>query len=423
VTNGRLNIARALEYLTNANPPAIVISALPRGLRTPTNAAIQVTFNRSMSRASIESAFLMSPPATGSFQWSDDSRSFTFQHDTPFNSITNYTVRIRGTAQDLMGGTLDGNFNRLREGAPADDFVWTFRFPISNDDFAEPYLLAGSSGSVPGDNRYASVELDEPSLLVGDYEQFGASVWYHWVPPAPGGWFTFDLTSGTAFDSLLAIYTGEQLDRKLPVTGNDNYGTRQSSRVSFSALAGTAYAIVVAGKSVRDPNQAGSFALTWYPTPPPVISSFTPQTTYPRQKVTLQGTNFSGARRVLINGVPAAFTFSTNPAFLDLTLTATVPDSATTGSITIETPHGNFTSSSFTVLARPALSVRLVPGTNLVELSWPSTSGFSLQRADTFSTTTTWTSPSLVSSRLTNGLRIVTVTNAGPNRFFRLYKP
>src|SRR4029434_669170 len=77
VTNGRLNVARALEYLTNSNPPAIVIYASPAGQRTPTNAPIRVTFNRAMNRASVESAFLINPPASGSFQWTDDNRSFS----------------------------------------------------------------------------------------------------------------------------------------------------------------------------------------------------------------------------------------------------------------------------------------------------------------------------------------------------------
>lgn len=52
-TNGRLNVARALEYLTNPNPPAIVIYAAPAGQRTLTNEPIQVTFNRPMNRASV----------------------------------------------------------------------------------------------------------------------------------------------------------------------------------------------------------------------------------------------------------------------------------------------------------------------------------------------------------------------------------
>jgi hypothetical protein len=67
--------------------------------------------------------------------WSDDDRHFSFHHNTALDSTTNYTVRILGTASDDQGGTLDGNINRSREGSPADDFVWTLRFAIPNDDF------------------------------------------------------------------------------------------------------------------------------------------------------------------------------------------------------------------------------------------------------------------------------------------------
>ena len=92
----------------------------------------------------------------------------------------------------------------------------------------------------------SSWPLDEPPHVLGDWGKVPrSSVWYRWIAAEPGGWFTFDLTSGTTFDSLLAVYTGDRLDRLIPVAGNDNYGSRQSSRVSFQALAGTNYSVVV----------------------------------------------------------------------------------------------------------------------------------------------------------------------------------
>jgi len=424
-TNGRLNIARAVEYLTNAHPSAIVITALPAGNRSVTSAPIQVTFNRPMNRASVEAAFVITPPISGTFTWTNDDRSFSFHHDLPFNAATNYSVRILGTAQDQTGATLDGDFDRAREGSPADDVVWTFRFPISNDDFVNARMLTGTSGSVTANNLYAYLEVNEPRTFTGKWRDYGASVWYQWTPPEPGGWFTFDLTSGTLFDSLLIVYTGDQFDHLVTVAGNDNSGTRIQSRASFAANPGTNYSIVVAGKSEWDPAQAGAFQLRWYPTPPPVITSFAPASAYPGQTVTLNGTNFTGATRVLFNGVPASFTLGTNTSFLDLTLTATVPDGATTGPITIETTHGNVTTTNnLTVLVRPFMAIRAVPGTNLVELSWINTSGFTLHRSDGLGLSAQWTGlSSFVSNRLTNGIRIVTVTNGAPHRFFRLHRP
>jgi hypothetical protein len=55
----------------------------------------------------------------------------------------------------------------------------------------------------------------------------------------------------------------------------------------------------------------------------------------------------------------------------------------------------------------------------LVELSWPSSSGFTLQRADSLTSTTAWSTATILSTRLINGIRIVTV----PNRFFRPHRP
>jgi len=423
-TNGRLNVARALQYLTNPNPnpPTIVISASPAGQRTATNAPIQVTFNRPMNHTSVESAFAITPTISGTFEWTDDSRTFFFLHEIPFDSTTNYTVRILGTAQEQSGGTMDGDYDRTLEGSPADDFVWTFRFPIPNDDFANAQWLTGASGSLQASNRYAFLELDEPAHVLGDGRYIGASVWYRWTPPE-SGWFTFDSTSGTAFDSMLAVYAGDRIDRLLAIAGNDNYGSGTSSRVSFAAAAGTNYSVVVAGKNQVDPNQAGNFDFRWYPTPSPVITSFSSATAYQSQKVILNGTNFTGATGVLFNGVPAEFVFSTNAAFADLQLSAAVPLDATTGPITIETPHGNFTTTSnFTALILPRMAIRPLPS-SLVELSWPSITGFTLQRVDSLSPTTAWAAASLVSSRLSNGIRYATVTNAAPNRFFRLYRP
>ena len=421
VTNGRLNIARALEYLTNANPPAIVIFAAPAGKRTETNEPIEVTFNRPMDHASVESALVINPQISGTFEWSDDSRSFSFRHDTPFNSTTNYTVRILGTAQDATGGTLDGDYDRAREGSPADDYVWTFGFPIPNDDFANAQLIGGTSGSVQGSNRLASWELDELSHVLGDIKKAPwCSLWYRWIAPEPGGWFTFDLTSGTSFNSLLAVYTGDRLDKVIPVAGNDNYGSRQSSRVSFRALAGTNYSVVVDKTFDNfDPNAAYNFKLAWYPTPSPSFSGsqFSQQSGVPGTKVTLTGTNFTGATSVLFNGASASFANAPTNNF-DLRITAVVPPDAVSGPITIATPHGNATTTvSFQVLP-PPLTIRLT-SVNELEIAWPATSPeFVLETSETLSAGS-WT-PVTPGSGIGSGQSKLTLPAPIGKRFFRL---
>lgn len=428
ITGGRLNLARAMQYLSEANPPAIAVTALPFGQRTPADAPIQVTFSRPMNPNSVENAFAITPPARGSFSWSADHRSFAFVPDLPFDRTTNYSVRISGSAQDETGGTLDGNFNRLREGSPIDDYVWTFRFPVVNDYLEDAQPLAGSSGTIAGNNRYSTWQWEDGEPVVETFYDplaldFLASVWYRWTPPASEGWFTFDVSSA-AFDSYLAVYTGDEPSRLRFVTGNDNYGARINSRISFLINPDTNYLVQVIGKSGLQLGQSGPFTLRWFPTPSPSVLSFNPATGYPGQFITLFGSNFTGATRVLFNGLPTTFTLSTNAAFTDLQLTAILPPGATTGPLTIETPHGNFTTTSnLTVITLPRLTIQQLPAPNLVELSWPSTTGFNLQRTDTLTSTSTWAAASAVATRLVNGIRYVTVTNAVPNRFFRLHRP
>jgi hypothetical protein len=81
---------------------------------------------------------------------------------------------------------------------------------------------------------------------------------------------------------------------------------------------------------------------------PPAISNFTPSCGPAGTKVVITGTNLLQSVGVAFNGV-AATAFSVNT---DIQVTATVPDGASSGPITIATPIGTATSSnSFTVQA------------------------------------------------------------------------
>lgn len=240
--------------------------------------------------------------------------------------------------------------------------------------------------------------------------------------PEPGGGITFDLTSGTSFDSLLAVYTGDRLDQLASVAGNDNYGTKSGSRVSFPAMAGTNYSIVVAGKDLFDllnPAKAGKFNLTWYPTPPPGFTGvqFSPQSAVPGAKVTLFGTNLTGATTVLFNGASASFSNAlTNN--LDLRITAVVPPDAASGAITIVTPHGNVTSSQWFQVLPPTLSIAFTPATG-VEIAWPATtSATALETTDDL-VNGTWTSVTQ-SPMVETGWSRLRIASPQGTRFYRL---
>ncbi len=81
-------------------------------------------------------------------------------------------------------------------------------------------------------------------------------------------------------------------------------------------------------------------------TPPPSISSFSPEQGQVGTAVTIVGSNFTGTSSVTFNGTPATFTVTN-----DGQISTTAPAGAATGPITVTTPNGAVTSyASFTVV-------------------------------------------------------------------------
>lgn len=145
-----------------------------------------------------------------------------------------------------------------------------------NDDFANLQAINGSSGVVAGDSLGASKEPAEPNHAndIG-----GASVWYRWTAPA-SGLYTFD-TFGSSFDTVLGVYTGNNVSALSAVASSDNAGASAQSRVTFNAIVNTTYYIAVDGKSTGKDQvtglahcQTGLIMLNWSNLPPPVNDNF-----------------------------------------------------------------------------------------------------------------------------------------------------
>jgi hypothetical protein len=64
---------------------------------------------------------------------------------------------------------------------------------------------------------------------------------------------------GSSFDTLLAVYTGSTVSALTRIASDDDSGGSLTSRVSFSAVAGTTYRIAVDGYGAA----SGSVKLTW----------------------------------------------------------------------------------------------------------------------------------------------------------------
>jgi ribosomal protein L19 len=127
--------------------------------------------------------------------------------------------------------------------------------PPGNDNFANATAISGSSGSVSGNNANATKQSGEPNHAGN---AGGPSVWYNWTAPSTSP-VTFD-TAMSAFDTLLAVYTGNSVNALTLVASNDDLSPNSSrSRLTFTPVAGTVYHVAVDGNNGAN----GNITLRW----------------------------------------------------------------------------------------------------------------------------------------------------------------
>jgi subtilisin family serine protease len=160
----------------------------------------------------------------------------------------------------------------------AESFPFEIGSPPSNDNFANRILLATGTTQTAGNNRLATREAGEPLNPFGSGEN---SVWWEW-PSGITGQVTIT-TSGSTFNTTLAVYSGAGTLASLVVRDSNDDTRGLTSSVTFSAAAGSRYYLQVAGNG----GSQGTITLN-YPAPeslnsPPVI------TTQPAGAILVQG--------------------------------------------------------------------------------------------------------------------------------------
>jgi len=101
------------------------------------------------------------------------------------------------------------------------------------DNFLSRPLVTAASGVGRATNRDATREPGEPEH---SGKQGGHSLWLAWRAPAAGV-ATF-ATTGSDFDTLLAVYIGTSVSRLTPIVSDEDQGGFLTSRVAFTAVAG-----------------------------------------------------------------------------------------------------------------------------------------------------------------------------------------
>lgn len=125
---------------------------------------------------------------------------------------------------------------------------------LPGDRFVDQILLAGLSGYVRGNHLEATSDPGEPAHSGRPAQK---SVWYAWQPPSSG--LATLSTAGSSFDTVLAVYVGNDLSSLRPVVSDEDSGGFLKSLIRFNVLAGQTYLIVVDGYA----GEEGSIVLGW----------------------------------------------------------------------------------------------------------------------------------------------------------------
>lgn len=118
-----------------------------------------------------------------------------------------------------------------------------YKLAPPNDFFADATPLTGDFFAVTGYNRAATQEVFEKTKPHGGSGQ-GKSVWWKWTAPEDGDFIIN--TSGSAFDTVLAVYIGASANSLTEVASNEDRSPLDwTSQVTLNAVAGTTYHIAV----------------------------------------------------------------------------------------------------------------------------------------------------------------------------------
>jgi PKD repeat protein len=161
---------------------------------------------------------------------SDDQSGGSNTSKVSFNTTTGTTYFFAVDGRSGAGGAVALQMEFSSQGKPA------------NDDYLNATALAGSSANGTANSAGASAESGEPSHYGNPAEK---SLWWTWTASQSGP--VRISTAGSAFDTVLAVYSGTSLYSLLETASNDDANGTWQSAVEFEAVLGKTYRIAVDG--------------------------------------------------------------------------------------------------------------------------------------------------------------------------------
>lgn len=259
-TGGRLNLARLL----GGSPPGVFNDHFANAHRIEGNYGSWSGSNAGATRESDENSFSLvgignksvwlafQTPHTGIVTLDVTNGQFDFEvvvfegSEKGQLKVVAHSLRNQGYDRSLSFISKPGaEYRVVLDTYLPNPVRWEVEYNLGppNDLFIDAIPLSGDLFTATGYNRAATSELFErlrPHATRGR----GKSVWWTWTAPYSGD-FTIN-TSGSAFDTVLAIYTGSAPNTLTEIASNDDrLPLDYSSQVSFPAIEGTTYHIAV----------------------------------------------------------------------------------------------------------------------------------------------------------------------------------
>ncbi len=141
-------------------PPRVTDSDPINGATdVPTSTSITIVFSTPMNTTSVENYFSMYPSASpgaivdGSFAWYDGATRLVFTPSSSLEYKTDYTVKITGSARNHTGVNLDGDGDKVWEGA-SDNYYLNFTTRLPPDTKGPVTTIATVDPNPTGSAQY-----------------------------------------------------------------------------------------------------------------------------------------------------------------------------------------------------------------------------------------------------------------------------
>ncbi len=173
-------------------------------------------------------------------------------------------ITFAATAGTTYGIAVDGYLPPGSSWAARGDVVlaWTVAASAApaNDNFDDALTITGVGGIFHRSSLGATKQPGEPAHAGNPG---GASVWMRWTAPGDGLWRFY--TSGTAFNTVLGVYTGASVDNLTLVGASDDVSAAdRTSSVTVIARADTTYWMAVDGfRGANGPAASGDYTFQW----------------------------------------------------------------------------------------------------------------------------------------------------------------